>query len=94
MIDSLNIEINMQEVSSRGSENTSEGASTNQMYGHCPLVVKCCLIVRFYYCTFLSLPEPLMRNFLFYCTCFFFLTGIQLTLFSADRKPKNQISLS
>lgn len=70
MIDSLNIEINMQDVSSRGSENTSEGASTNQMDGHCPLVVKSCLIVIFY--DFSFLPEPLMRNFLFYCTWFCF----------------------
>lgn len=70
MIDSLNIEINMQDVSRRGSENVSEGASTNQMCGHCPLVVKSCLIVRFYYFSFL--PEPLMRSFLVYCTCFYF----------------------
>lgn len=88
MIDSLNIEINMQDVSSRGSENTSEGASTNQMDGHCPLVVKSCLIVIFYDFFFTGTFHA--KLFVLLYLVLFFLTRIQLTIFSADRKPKNQ----
>lgn len=41
-IDSPDMDVNVQGVSSRGSKNTSEDALTNQMCGHRPLVVTPC----------------------------------------------------